>query len=89
MAPLRAGAASTEIVRYTSSQRGHPTQDLDFPDAFRKDIGFDTFGVARLRGADLVAAPSEDTKSQAMRKVRSRSAREILDNRISIVGYGA
>jgi hypothetical protein len=89
MAPLGAGAASTEIMRYTSSRRGHLTQDLDFPDAFRKDIGFDTFGVARLRGADLVAAPSEDTKSQAMRKVRSRSAREILDNRISIVGYGA
>ena len=57
-----------------------PTQDLYFPHAFRKDLAFDSLGVA---------APSEDTKSQAMRKVRSRSARDILDNRISIVGCGA
>jgi hypothetical protein len=62
---------------------------LDFPDVFRKDLGFDSLGVARLRGADLVAAPSGDTKSQAMRKVRSRSACDILDNRMSIVGCGA
>ncbi len=33
--------------------------------------------------------PLRPAKSQAMRRVRSSSAREILDNRISIVGCGA
>jgi hypothetical protein len=58
-------------------------QDLDFPDAFRKGLAFDSLGVAGF------AAPSEDTKSQAMRKVRTRPARDILDNRINTVGCEA
>lgn len=72
-----------KLIAVLTDPSGHPTQLLYFPDAFRKDLAFDSRGVAGF------AAPSEDTKSQAMRKVRSRSARDILDNRISIVGCGA
>src|SRR5271168_71424 len=44
-----------------------------FPDAFRENPALGSAGFA---------APSEDTKSQAMRNVCSRSARDIFDNRI-------
>jgi hypothetical protein len=72
-----------KLIAVLTDPGGHPTQDLYFPDAFRKELAFEGLGVAGF------AAPSEDTKSQAMRKVRSRSARDILDNRIRSVGCGA